>query len=402
MKNIWLICKYATSEKYSFNTRHFSLSNEWVKNGYDVTIISSNKHHLVNKSYPHYKGWHLIEKIDGIRVCWLKIINYKYAFSIKRIISWLQFEIKVFLISKNKFPKPNIIIVSSLSLFSILSGVYYSKKYNAKFILEIRDIWPLVLIEIKKYSKKNIFIIFLRSIEKFGYKKSDLVVGTMPNLREHLAQSINPTPDCITVPQGIRKNYSDYFVKLEDNYVKKHIPKNKFIFAYTGAINRNNPIDIFLDLACKLSTHHNLHFLILGNGDRKDELIKKYSHQKNISFPPYLNKRYINDFLSYSSVCIDSLIPGIGKYGISRNKWIDYMIAAKPIICYYEGYQSIINEANCGEFVKFGDEAALEKTILKFIEMKEEEISKIGKRGKKYILEHSTFDKLALKYQHYF
>ncbi len=78
------------------------------------------------------------------------------------------------------------------------------------------------------------------------------------------------------------------------------------------------------------------------------------------------------------------------------------MIAAKPIICYYEGYQSIINEANCGEFVKFGDETALEKTILKFIEMKEEEISKIGKRGKKYILEHSTFDKLALKYQHYF
>ena len=171
MKNIWLICKYASSDKYSFNTRHFELSKEWVKNGYDVTIFSSHKSHLIKSNYPLFIGPYLFEKVDGIKTFWLKVINYKYAFSLKRIISWIQFEYKLLILNKKKLSKPNVIIVSSLSLFSILTGVFFSKRYKAKLILEIRDIWPQSLIELQKFSKNNPIIMLLRSIEKYGYRK---------------------------------------------------------------------------------------------------------------------------------------------------------------------------------------------------------------------------------------
>tara|TARA_Y100000996_G_scaffold415532_1_gene410880 strand:+ start:5556 stop:6761 length:1206 start_codon:yes stop_codon:yes gene_type:complete len=401
MKNIWLICKYASSDKYSFNTRHFELSKEWVKNGYDVTIFSSHKSHLIKSNYPLFSGPYLFEKVDGIKTFWLKVINYKYAFSLKRIISWIQFEYKLLILNKKKLSKPNVIIVSSLSLFSILTGVFFSKRYKAKLILEIRDIWPQSLIELQKFSKNNPIIMLLRSIEKYGYRKSDLVVGTMPNLREHLKSSLIKPPPNITIPQGLKKDYTKNFMNLSKKYVNENIPTNKFIFAYTGSINKNNPIDCFLEIASEIS-HLNIHFLILGSGDRKSDLLKKYSHCQNISFPPYLDKKYVVDFLSYSSVCIDSLLPGIGRYGISRNKWIDYMVASKPIICFYEGYKSILNEANCGEFVKYGDIKALKKIILKYSIMSDSELKKIGNRGKDFLLENRTFDKLALNYQSHF
>ena len=104
----------------------------------------------------------------------------------KRIISWVQFEIGLLFLDKKEIKKPDTIIISSLSIFSILTGIFYKNKYNAKLIIEIRDIWPLSIIEIKKYSKHNLFIILLSYIEKIGYKKANVIVGTMPNLKEHV------------------------------------------------------------------------------------------------------------------------------------------------------------------------------------------------------------------------
>ena len=341
------------------------MSKEWVQNGYDVTIFSSSKHHLVKSKYPKFKNSFLKENIDGIKIIWLKLIDYNYAYSFKRILSWIQFEIKLLLINKKNLSKPDVIIVSSLSIFSIINGVFFRGNYKSRLIFEIRDIWPQSLIEIQKFSKKNPLIIILRWIEKFGYNNSNVIVGTMPNLKEHINSSIKKPTQCKTIPQGIREDYSKYLEKLPINYAENYIPKNKFIFAYTGSINKNNPIDTFLEIASEIKDSK-IHFLILGDGDRKKHLVRNFSSFNNISFPPYIEKKYVVDFLSHASVCIDSLLPGIGKYGISRNKWIDYMIASKPIICYYEGYQSIINEAKCGDFVEFGNTEALRRTLAKY------------------------------------
>ena len=400
MKNIWFICKYATSKKYSFDTRHFELSKEWVINSYDVTIFSSNKHHLVINGYPKFKGPYFKEKIDGISTIWIKVINYSKSFSLKRIISWVQFEIGLLFLDKKEIKKPDTIIISSLSIFSILTGIFYKNKYNAKLIIEIRDIWPLSIIEIKKYSKHNLFIILLSYIEKIGYKKANVIVGTMPNLKEHVKNVSGSNSKCVTIPQGINRHYINRFTKLNQKYINDYIPKDKFIFAYTGTLNVNNPINIFLDQA-KYLTDTNAHFLIIGNGDKKKELIQQYNHYNNISFPPYVHKNQVNHLLSFSSVCFDSLIPGIGKYGISRNKWIDYMIASKPIICCFSGYQSMINEAECGEFINYNDKNKLINSLLRFLIMDKKELNKIGNNGKKFILENRTFDKLAYKYESY-
>ena len=42
----------------------------------------------------------------------------------------------------------------------------------------------------------------------------------------------------------------------------------------------------------------------------------------------------------------------IQKFGQSLNKVIDYMMAGKVIIGSYSGYPTMINEADCGEFVE--------------------------------------------------
>ena len=79
-----------------------------------------------------------------------------------RILSWIDFEIKLWLMPKNILPKPDIVIVSSLSLFTILNGYCLKKRFGCKLVFEIRDIWPLTIIEEGGFSHGTLLSCFLR------------------------------------------------------------------------------------------------------------------------------------------------------------------------------------------------------------------------------------------------
>ena len=95
-KTVWLICKYASPEKYYFGTRRFYFAEEWVKNGHDVTIFTSNASHLTNK-LPQFPSSRMVEDISGVRTVWLKVLKSTKSSSLARVLSWIQFEWKVIL-----------------------------------------------------------------------------------------------------------------------------------------------------------------------------------------------------------------------------------------------------------------------------------------------------------------
>lgn len=400
--NIWYISKYASPQKYFFGTRHFYLSEEWVKKGDEVCVFTSNSNHLSKNQLPQFKGKSFVENINGVKTIWLNTYKNKTSSGLKRLISWFHFEWQLLSLSKKKFKKPDVIIVSSLSLLTVLNGWRFSKKYKAKFIFEVRDIWPLSAIELGGFSKYHPLILFLAAIEKFGYKKADAIIGTMPNLQEHVFEIIGSNAKCFCIPQGLSIGFYRNQKKLSDDYLKKYIPSNKFIIAYAGTINVNNPLDTFFEAAKLLRENNEIHFLVLGSGSMKDKWIEFAKSFQNVSFPPPVQKAEVNNFLSTVDICYDSIDSTIGRYGLSRNKWIDYMYAEKPVICSFSGFQSMINEANSGTFVEYGNAKKLVDAILDYAKLDEEKITEIGKRGKKFLLENRTFDKLAEEYKNIF
>lgn len=396
---IWYISKYASPQKYFFGTRHFYLAEEWVKMGNEAYIFTSNSSHLTDK-LPQFKDKFFFEVINGIKTYWINTfsINSGSSSSIKRVLSWFDFERKLLLLDKKNISKPDVVIISSLSLLSVISGLYFSRKYKAKFIFEVRDIWPLSLMKLGNISKSHPFVLFLSIIEKLGYRKADAIVGTMPNLKEHVEQIIGKTDKCFTIPQGYSEDFYANQEKVNEIFIQQYIPKNKFTVAYTGTLNVNNPIDVLLDSAVKLKDEE-VYFLIVGEGNRKNELVEKYKEFKKIKFAPYIPKNQINDLLrNYVDVAFDSFESDLAKFGLSRNKWIDYMLAGKPIICSYSGFQSMINEADCGSFVKYNDVNLLSEKILEYYKMPKTELLEMGESAKKYVLQNRSFRKLAQDY----
>jgi len=374
------------------------LSEEWAKSGNEVYMITSNSSHL-NSTLPTFKGKFFYEDINGVNTYWLNTFKNKNSSGASRILSWLHFEYQLLTFNKKKLAKPDVIIASSLSLLSIVSAWYLSKKYKSKLVFEVRDIWPLSIIVLGGYSRYNPFIKALSAIEKFGYEKSGLIVGTMPNLQKHVHEVTDKGAKCITIPQGVSLDfYTSGQRPLDEEYKAKWLQGNKFRICYAGTVNVNNPLDAFIEAARLLKDHEHIQFVILGNGDKKDDLIKLSSDLPNVIFPPTVAKEQVYDFLSNMDICYDSFDPKLASYGLSRNKWIDYMFAAKPIICAYDGFKSMINEADCGEFIPFDDAETLSRVILDYSRLTKHQVNEIGERGKNFLIHNRTFTKLAADY----
>lgn len=400
-KTIWYISKYASPLKYGFGSRHFYLAREFNKLGYDTTVISSDSNHLVQ--IPKFKNIYSHEVIDGVDTWWIQTIRYKGSASIRRILSWIDFEIKLWLMPKDKLPKPDVVIVSSLSLLTVINGFWLKIKYGCKFIFEVRDIWPLTIVEEGGFSKWNPFVMMLAWAEKFGYRHADVIVGTMPNLSEHVESVMGRPMNCECVPFGYDPGLYFQLQALPAEYIDRHIPKGRFIVGYAGSIGLTNALEPLLDCAIAMKDDERIHFLLLGDGGLLDDYKSKVKGLSNISFAPKVGKAQVQAVLAHCQILYFSVMDSkVWRYGLSLNKLIDYMMAAKPIIASYNGYPSMVNEARCGKFTPANDVAALRQAVTEYAQMTPDQLREIGQRGKSWLVNHRPYNKIAQAYSRIF
>jgi len=392
LNKVWYISKYAGTPNKGGPIRQYLFSKHFALKGYETVLISSNSNGFEYKKFK--KNFILYEK-PQFKHYVLKGAKINLGFNIKRIISWLLFEVRLRKFLKNQdISSTDTVIVSSLSILTFLTGIYLKRKYGINLIVEVRDVWPLSLIDLKNLSKYNPFVMALSAIEKKGYKEANYIVGSMGNLGEHIKNVVPGYENKYRyIPMGLDKSV------LGKSIDKKRVTTTDFILGYAGSIGISNKIDLILEAANILKTDSRIKFKILGDGVLKEFYENKYKELKNVEYLPSVKKNEVANFLNTCDVLLNPWEDkSIYDYGVSPNKWIDYMYAAKPIIVAYNGYKNIINEAECGEFIDTDNPELLAKTIVKYSKMSKAELQEIGERGKKYLEDNLTYEKLSDRY----
>lgn len=400
-KVVWIINEYAGSPYHGMGVRHYYLARELKNKGYEPYIITASYSHLlVNPKKLRFQYEN--EIIDGVNYIWIKTIKYSGGTDKKRMLKWFQFSLKLYLLSfkKNIIKKPDYIIASTPEIFHLIPAMHLAKKYKAKFIYEVRDIWPLSLSEIGKISLKHPLIKLMSRIERKAYEESDLVVSVLPNFKDYLRDYNINVKKIEIIPNGICTKELEKLEELPTNIVKG-IPKNKFLIAYTGTFGKANALEYLIKAAKILEKHRNIHFLIVGKGEEEKKLkhLTRSLNLKNITFiPPISKKQVINLLINYVDLCYISLKKkDIFKYGVSPNKLFDYMYSGKPIIYAIHSYQEIIKRAKCGITVDVEDPQDIAKGILKLYNIPKEDREKLGINGKMYVLKNHTYKVLGEK-----
>ena len=124
-----------------------SSGGSWSALGHRVVVISGSYSHLFTRQ-PEVTGTYRLEDIDGLTYCWVRVPAYRRAISVGRVLNMVVFAARLYRLPIRRLPSPDAIVVSSPSLFPILPAERWARRWGAKFVFEVRDVWPLTLQEL--------------------------------------------------------------------------------------------------------------------------------------------------------------------------------------------------------------------------------------------------------------
>lgn len=395
-KCVWIINFFAGTPETGWGERHYYFSKYFKENNIDVTIISATFNHLWRKFPPSSRKFNF-EVNNGIRFCWIKTPKYDGQ-SVWRFWSMLVFAFRSYFVPIKEAGKPEVIIISSMPIFPVLSAYWLKKKYKAKtLIFEIRDLWPLTAIYLGNLSKKHPVVKFIGWFEKFGYKKSDYIVSLLPNADKYI-NAISKAPAKFKyIPNGL----DDSVLAGEDlsDEIKSKIPKDKFIIGYTGTIGLANALEYFVEAGKLLKDEKDIVLIIVGDGYLKQSLVESSKDYDNIIFINKIKKNQVQSMIKNFDVCfVGRNNTPLFEHGVSANKYFDYMLAEKPILDSNNHIKDPVEMSGCGIIVEPDSAEAIRDGALKLYKMSKEERNEMGKKGKEYLLSNHSLEKLADDY----
>jgi glycosyltransferase involved in cell wall biosynthesis len=398
-KTVWIVNQYASTPDYGYAGRHYYLGKELAKLGYNVYLIASGSHHLL-REYPVVDSSLEYEHVaERFTVVWCKLPQYGQAHSKVRILGWFLFPWRIRKLAKLIPQSPDVVLCSSPSLLSFLGAKRLAKNFKARLVFEVRDIWPLTLMDIGGYSPKHPFIRLLQWVEDKAYRDSDRVVSNLKNAVEHMTSRGMDGEKFTWVPNGFCAEEVGLNAPLNDR-AKKQLPVGKFVVGYTGTLGVANALDTLIEAAEKLKDNSDIAFVLVGDGKERSSLQKLVAEKglNNVWFVDSIPKVEIQAVLSQFDVCYigwrrDSLY----RFGIGANKIPEYLFSSRPVIHSYSGNCDPITEANAGIRCPAEDDQQLAEAVLRLYRMTPEERSRMGANGRKAAEQQYEYCQLAEK-----
>lgn len=299
---------------------------------------------------------------------------------------------------------PDVILASSPHPFAGLAGCILAKLKRARFIFEVRDLWPETFIGIGDYSSKSLMVKLVRGLEKFLYQRARKIVVLLPKASDYITGLGIPSNKIVYIPNGVSPElFSNTSAKLPqelDEIISGLKSEGKLLVGYTGAHGIVNRVDTIIEAAELLhgKREERVHFLLIGDGPKKKGLVAKTERLSlnNISFYDSIPKYAMPTLLRAIDIAIRSgTKSNLGGYGISPNKAFDYMAGARPIIWTKNSVNNPVAEANCGISVPPEDAGEMAKAIVQLCDLSEKERGEMGMKGYEYVMKYHSVPVLA-------
>lgn len=396
--NIVILNHHAGSPDVGHGGRHFDIGKALSEMGHKVVVLAS--------TYNNRKGNYYSED-ETMRHRFndnFEFVRFRttpaYKDNITRIRNYYDYMKKASSFDDFGF-EPDVVIASSVHPLAWSAGFDISERYGAKFIVEVRDLWPLSMYEdLSGVVRKAVFA-FFEGFEKKYYDLADAIVTTAPYAYEYMEEKYGTDKGKVFyIPHGIDldefdKNKVKDLDILEEGLAS--VLRNNKCITYAGSFSRSEGLPTFVESAVNLKDL-DLEFVIVGSGPEGKvmEDIVEREGLENVHIFGRQKKEDVPLILENSSILFCGLKEREAfKYGISKNKFYDYMAARKPIIFASSVRGSLIKEAGSGETIDPGDPSNLSETIRKIYNDLDDLTLKYGSNGREFVENNHTNERIV-------
>jgi glycosyltransferase involved in cell wall biosynthesis len=400
--NILLINHYAGSPAHGMEYRPFYLAREWVRAGHRVTILAASFSHVRGSNPQLAHNWQM-EEIEGVRYLWVKTPPYP-GNGARRALNIFAFVGQLLLAPARLLGDPQVIIASSTYPLDVVAARWLARRTRARVFYEVHDLWPLSLIELGGMSPGHPFVRLIQWAENYAYRRADRVVSMLPKAREHmLAHGLAPEKYA-HIPNGVDiTEWERDRAPLPGEHASQIINQRaagRFLVGYAGAHGIANALDSLVRAAALLKDEP-VAFFLVGQGPEKPALqaLAAQLGAENVFFLPTLPRQSIPAFLE----AMDALYIGLQReplfrFGVSPNKLMDYMMAARPVIYAIEAGNDPVADSGCGFSIPPEDPAALAAAVISLSQRLPAERDAMGRRGLAYVTRYHPYQVLARQF----
>jgi glycosyltransferase involved in cell wall biosynthesis len=396
MSSIWIVKHYAADPSLPGSIRQYEFARGLAERGHDVTLFVSGFNHRTKQYIRDFRAAsHLIEPEDGFKIVWIKGFPY-YKNDWRRVADTFSLAIKFWKIAGRiagrEVSRPEVILANSVPLFLPFAAYLASRKFKARFVLEVADIWPQGIADMGVISEHNPLFGMLKRCELFLYRKAHKIISPLPMFESYLA-AIGLRDKAAFVGRS-----TDMILRDFSGNGRK--PSNRFQLCYIGGHGPTNDLDLAIRAFDELQRRgiDNIELTIVGDGIEKPRLMEE---SRRLGLDCIRFENAVPNFEIPKYLCKADAFLWIGKplsvhrYGIFPNKLADYLAAGRPIIRFGRHPKSIIDQIGCGITVGSDEPEVLADELVKLAALPSSARDEMGYRGRAFAEENLTLAKVS-------
>ncbi|RKM54463.1 glycosyltransferase WbuB [Butyrivibrio sp. X503] len=372
-KKILVICQYFYPEQFRIN----DICTEWVRRGYDVTVLTGIPNYPQGKFYKGYGFFKKTREIwNGIKIIRIPLIPRGHT-PIGLVLNYFSFPISGFF--WNIFAKIQadyVFMFETSPMTQCKIGVRYAKKHKVPLYLYVQDLWPENVEIVTGIHNPLIIKPIDKMVDKI-YKACDEIFVTSPSFVEAVVNRKVPVQrDKVHYwPQYAEDFYKPVTMDEARSALAGNADKGtkeliqdtaSFKIAFTGNIGYAQGLDV-LPATAKLLKDTDIKFVIIGDGRYKSKLISEINELEVSDKFILIDRQPAEIIPDYLGLCDAAFISFMDTQLFTWTipaKLQSYMACGMPIIASAKGEtERVIKEADCGVCVDIGNADQLAKVI---------------------------------------
>jgi len=410
--SIWYIHPYAGGPGLGTHHRPYELCRAWNDMpGCRARVIMPSFHHCLTRAG-------LIElDFEVGAVPFHAVPSPEYSGNgVKRVLQMLHFTARLNVFGRGllrRFPeaRPDVVIASSPHPFCAWGAAQIARNTGAKFVFEIRDLWPLSLIELGEAPAWHPFVRLVSLAERAALRRADIVASVLPRADRYLAERGYQQKPFVWVPNGMKAQKAATSAGISEvtlevvAKLKQWKAAGRLRLIYVGSMGSPNGVRRLTEALCSprlAPLARRIGVMLVGSGP-EGESLKSASIQSAVpiewsrgSIPP----ADVASVLQYADFAYAGVQhrPNLYRYGVSFNKLPEYMAAGLPVLLPCDPCGDPVSQSGGGFAESAANADELASLIARMAMLPQSELRLMGERGRDFAATNYAYDQLARRY----
>ncbi|MFO0945485.1 MAG: glycosyltransferase family 4 protein [Planctomycetota bacterium] len=398
---ILYVSQYYPPDMGAPSARVSELARHWQASGHEVTVLTAVSHHPHGKKRPEDRRVAWRRERDGdVDLVRTYVFAARNAGFFWRIVSFLSFMLAAMVAGMFLRRRYDVVIATSPQLFTGIAGWWLARFHRAKFIFEVRDLWPESIVGVGAMQESAV-IAGLERLARWLYVTADLVVTVGSGYRRRIIEKYGiPANKIRVVTNGVDLSKFNFRNSDREKVRRMHGWEAEFVVLYLGTEGMAHGLEFVLDAAEKSRDAAGLRFVFVGDGAERPALQLEAERRglTNVTFLPAQLREKVVGYYAAADVCLVPLRRVELFADVVPSKMFEIMAMERPIIVSVDGFaRDQVIRANAGIAIEPENADSLANAIDK-LRTNPGWTNELGRNGRPFVARHFCRKMLADSY----